>query len=101
MFLNGRSKIWFVTNFFVLKQRSNLRPSALGSRARKKITNDADISFKGVRDPHEADSSETRSPPDCVTQAGPRVFACQRHTLGSLDILVKIAGNKIIGESKL
>ena len=39
-----------VCHFFVLKQRSNLRPSR-GSQARKKITNDADISLQGVRDP--------------------------------------------------
>ena len=83
----------FIYHFFVLKQR--VTPACRGSRARKKITNDADISLK-VFVIREADSSENRSPPTASSRQDPRVFACQRRHIRSLDILVKIAGTKLL-----
>jgi len=77
VFLNGRSKIWFVT-FFVLKQRSNLRLSrAVGQERKLRTTLIFLLKVFVIR---EADSSETRSLPDCVTQAGLRAFSLANAT---------------------
>ena len=96
VFLNGRSKICLSLS---LSWNKESNPACQGQSGKKENYERRWYFFKGSWSAKRF--AEPDPCPDCVTQAGPARFRLPTPHIRVFDILVKIAGNKIIGESEI